>query len=61
MAYDINTYKATLDSSWKVLPALTEGVLDNFVVTGTKIMVVSVNGSGQVISASSSTTITNHA
>lgn len=54
-------YKATLDSSWKVLPELDDGVLDDFVVTGTKIMVVSVNGSGQCVAASSSTTITNHA
>lgn len=52
-------YKSTLDSSWKVLPELDEGVLDDFVVTGTRIMVVTVNGSGQCVAASSSTTITN--
>ncbi|MBQ9599841.1 MAG: hypothetical protein IJR33_08560 [Clostridia bacterium] len=55
-------YKATLDSSWSVLPALTEGVLDDFVVEGTKICIVSVNGSGQVVAnTDGKTSITNHA
>ena len=45
-------YKAEIDSSYSVLPELTEGVLDDFEVTGSKIIVVSVNGSGQVVATS---------
>ncbi len=57
----VPTYLADMDSSWVELPALTSGVLDNFEVTGAKIVVAAFNGAGQCIATSSATTITNHA
>ena len=57
----VPTYLADLDSTWKVLPALTSGVLDNFEVTGAKIVVAAFNGAGQAVATSSATSITNHA
>ena len=57
----VPTYLADMDSSWVELPALTSGVLDNFEVTGAKIVVAAFNGAGQAVATSSATTITNHA
>ena len=58
----VPTYLADLDSTWKVLPALNDsGVLDNFEVTGAKIVVAAFNGAGQAVATSSATSITNHA
>ncbi len=55
------SYKDALTSSWKELPALTSGVLDNFEVTGAKIVVAAFNGAGQAVATSTATTVTNHA
>ena len=56
----VPTYLADMDDSWKALPALTDaGVLDNFEVTGAKIVVAAFNGAGQAVATSSATTITN--
>ena len=55
----VPTYLDDMDSSWKALPALTNGVLDNFEVTGAKIVVAAFNGAGQAVATSSATTITN--
>lgn len=57
----VPTYLTDMDDSWKPLPALTNGVLDNFTVTGAKIVVAAFNGGGQAVATSSATTITNHA
>ena len=54
-----NAYLADMDDTWVELPALTSGVLDNFEVTGAKIVVAAFNGAGQAIATSSATTITN--
>ena len=55
------TYLDEIDDTWTELPALTEGVLDNFTVSGAKIVVASYNGAGQAVATSSQTTVTNHA
>ncbi len=55
------SYKDALDSTWTELPALTEGVLDNFAAGGAKIVVAAYNGAGQAVATSSQTTVTNHA
>ena len=55
------SYKDALDDTWTELPALTEGVLDNFAAGGAKIVVAAYNGAGQAVATSSQTTVTNHA
>ena len=55
------SYLDALDSSWTELPALTSGVLDNFTVSGAKIVVAAYNGAGQAVATSVQTTVTNHA
>lgn len=52
-------YKAELDSDWTAIAFPETGIIDNLVVSGSKIMVVAVNGTGQTVAASSAVTVTN--